>query len=115
MAATTRTRKTASRKPAARPSAVPKTRKRRAPAPAQETSRDPRMDFTEEEWHDMVATAAYFLAESRGFENGSAQDDWFQAEARLREQLALAEDEADDRDEASLDLGAHEQSTDSER
>lgn len=115
MAATTRTRKAVNRKPAARPAAAPKARKRRAPAPAKETSRDPRMDFTEEEWHDMVATAAYFRAESRGFENGSAQDDWFEAEAQLREQLARAEDEADDRDAASLDLDAHEQSAEAER
>jgi hypothetical protein len=55
----------------------------------------------------MVATAAYYLYESRGFDNGSAEDDWFEAEAQLREQLSRAEDEADDREEASLDLTAH--------
>lgn len=38
----------------------------------------------------MVATAAYFRAESRGFEGGSPEDDWYEAEAELREQLAGA-------------------------
>jgi hypothetical protein len=45
----------------------------------------------------MVSTAAYFQAEARGFEGGSADEDWYQAEALLREQLAQAEDEADDK------------------
>jgi Protein of unknown function (DUF2934) len=101
-AASTSTGKTANRNPASRP-AAPKTRKRRASTVANETSRDSRMGFTAQEWHDMVATAAYFRAESRGFENGSAQDDWFEAEAQLRERLARPKDEADDRDEANPD------------
>lgn len=45
----------------------------------------------------MVATAAYFRAEARGFQGGSVDEDWFEAEARLREQLAQAEDEADEK------------------
>ena len=55
----------------------------------------------------MVATAAYYRAESRGFEGGSPEEDWYEAEARLREQLALAEDEADEKAEAGLDLKPH--------
>jgi hypothetical protein len=43
----------------------------------------------------MVATAAYFRAESRGFEGGSPEDDWCEAEAELREQLARAEETPD--------------------
>jgi hypothetical protein len=83
-----------------RASAASAPRKRpvtRRAAARQETSRDPRHDFSDEEWHDMVSTAAYFQAEARGFEGGSADEDWYQAEALLREQLAQAEDEADDK------------------
>jgi hypothetical protein len=38
----------------------------------------------------MVATAAYYRAEARGFEGGSAQDDWYEAEAELRERFSAA-------------------------
>ncbi|MGH8632014.1 MAG: DUF2934 domain-containing protein [Burkholderiales bacterium] len=56
----------------------------------------------------MVATAAYYRAESRGFEGGSPEEDWYEAEARLRAQLALAEDEADEKTESGLALRAHD-------
>jgi len=49
---------------------------------------DPRSEFSDEEWRDMVATAAYFRAEARGFEGYAAEDDWYQAEAELRERLS---------------------------
>lgn len=75
------------------------------PAP-HETSRDPRQEFNDDEWHDMVATAAYYLAESRGFEGGSPDEDWYEAEAQLREQMALAEDEADAGAEGDLVMPA---------
>lgn len=83
------------------------TRPRRAAATVHPTGRDPRSEFSDEEWHDMVATAAYYRAEARGFEGGSPEEDWYEAEARLREQLALAEDEADQKTESGLDLKAH--------
>ena len=60
------------------------------------TVNDPKAEFSDEEWQDMVATAAYFRAESRGFEGGSLEDDWYEAEAELREQLARAEGTLDD-------------------
>lgn len=56
---------------------------------------DPKREFTDDEWYDMVATAAYFRAESRGFEGGSPEDDWYEAEAELRERMASAEDTFD--------------------
>ena len=59
----------------------------------------------------MVATAAYYRAQSRGFEGGSPEEDWYEAEACLREQLALAEDEADQKAESGLDLKAHRNDT----
>jgi microsomal dipeptidase-like Zn-dependent dipeptidase len=43
--------------------------------------RDPRMDVSPEERDDMVAVAAYFRAESRGFLPGLEQEDWFEAAA----------------------------------
>jgi hypothetical protein len=52
---------------------------------------DPRSEFSDEEWHEMVATAAYYRAASRGFEEGSADEDWYESEAELRERLSAAE------------------------
>jgi hypothetical protein len=52
---------------------------------------DPRSEFSDEEWRDMVATAAYYRAQARGFDEGSPEDDWYEAEAELRSQLARAE------------------------
>ena len=96
----------------ARPAAKPKPRKstksRHPSGATHETSQDPRLEFSNDEWYDMVATAAYFRAESRGFEGGSPEEDWYEAEAQLREQLARAGDEADDKAESGLDLTAHE-------
>jgi hypothetical protein len=80
---------------------------RRTPAAGQMHARNPSEEFNQEEWHDMVATAAYFLAEARGFEGGSPDEDWYEAEAQLREQFAAAQDEADEKEEVGLDLTAH--------
>ena len=99
------------RKPRAAKSTGKGTAKRRtvrkAKGVAHPTIHDPSEQFTPEEWHDMVATAAYYRAEARGFEGATPEDDWYEAEAEVREQLAQAEDEADDRAEAGLDLTAH--------
>jgi Protein of unknown function (DUF2934) len=67
----------------------------RATASTHGTVSDPKSEFSNEEWYDMVATAAYYRSESRGFEGGSPEDDWFEAEAELREQMARAEDTYD--------------------
>ena len=95
----------------ARPAAKSKPRKprtsRQPAGTARETSQEPRLEFSNDEWQDMVATAAYFRAESRGFEGGSTEEDWYEAEAELREQLARGEDEADEKAESGLDLTAH--------
>jgi hypothetical protein len=63
---------------------------------------DPRSGIGDEAWHDMVSTSAYFRAEARGFEAGSAEDDWYEAEGELREQLARAQEGT----ESVLDSGA---------
>lgn len=39
------------------------------------------------DWQDMIATAAYYRAEKRGFAGGSAEEDWYEAEAELRERF----------------------------
>lgn len=37
-----------------------------------------------EHWHRLVAEAAYFRAQRRGFENGSPEQDWLEAEEEIR-------------------------------
>ena len=112
MATTRRASKAGGQRRKTRPASKPKPRRSKKsphlPGTAPETSQDPRLEFSNDEWYDMVATAAYFRAESRGFEGGSPEEDWYEAEAQLREQLARAEDEADDKAESGLDLSAHE-------
>ncbi len=51
-------------------------------------TQDPRDQFSDEEWHDMVATAAYYRAQARGFDDASADEDWYEAEAELRERFS---------------------------
>ena len=38
--------------------------------------------------HELIAVAAYFLAERRQFRDGSPEDDWLQAEAEIDRQLS---------------------------
>jgi hypothetical protein len=39
--------------------------------------------LSSEERHEMVAVAAYYLAEKRGFPGSGALDDWVEAERRI--------------------------------
>jgi hypothetical protein len=39
-----------------------------------------------DEFREMVATAAYYRAEKRGFEPGHDIDDWLEAEQEIRKQ-----------------------------
>ena len=57
---------------------VPKLRKKSSPA------------IAESAWREMVATAACYRAQSRGFQPGSDQQDWLAAEAELKKQLRKA-------------------------
>ena len=41
-----------------------------------------------QEWQAMVATAAYFRAQARGFIGGSAEQDWTEAEAEVAAKFA---------------------------
>lgn len=47
----------------------------------------PCSDVTPEERHDMIATAAYYRAECRGFAEGCDQEDWLAAEAEIDQRL----------------------------
>lgn len=69
-----------------------KTKPKRVVGTIHQKIADPRSEFSDEEWHEMVATAAYYRAEARGFNEGSPEDDWYEAEAELRAQLARAEE-----------------------
>ena len=42
---------------------------------------------TREERHDMIAVAAYYLAEKRGFPGSGALDDWIDAERQIDRML----------------------------
>ena len=44
-----------------------------------------------DEWYRVVAVAAYLRAERRGFEGGSALDDWLEAETELKRTRGLQE------------------------
>jgi hypothetical protein len=39
-----------------------------------------------DEFREMVATAAYYRAEKRGFESGHEMDDWLEAEQEISKQ-----------------------------
>jgi hypothetical protein len=47
---------------------------------------------TPEERARMIAEAAYYLAERRGFEPGHELEDWLAAEARIELELRAAQD-----------------------
>lgn len=84
-------------KPGGRATAEPKVvakksnAKASAPQPAKRTptmnkpkGRTTRQNvITSEERQRMIAEAAYYLAEKRGFQGGSSQQDWFEAAAQI--------------------------------
>lgn len=41
----------------------------------------------EAHWHRLISEAAYYLAEQRGFAQGSEDEDWLRAEAIVRAKL----------------------------
>jgi Protein of unknown function (DUF2934) len=42
----------------------------------------------EPEWHRMIAEAAYFIAEKRGFVGAHSLDDWLTAEQQVRQAIS---------------------------
>ena len=63
----------------------------RAPAETDSTAiseaLSPMTDISPEQWRMMVAEAAYYRAQRRGFRGGSAEQDWFEAEEEIRRSL----------------------------
>jgi hypothetical protein len=48
----------------------------------------------------MIAEAAYYIAERRGFEPGAEEDDWLEAEAAIDQLLAAEGDDEDEQEGA---------------
>ena len=60
-----------------------------APAPAAKAPKAKKSspEIAEGTWREMVATAAYYRAQARGFQPGSHDQDWLAAEADLKKRL----------------------------
>jgi hypothetical protein len=72
------------------PPAVPTKAKKSAPVAAakiEPAQRNAKANIESGQWQEMVATAAYFRAEARGFRGGSPEQDWLEAESELKEKL----------------------------
>jgi hypothetical protein len=59
-----------------------------APAAKVSKTKQSRPVVAEDVWREMLATAAYYRAQARGFQHGSPEQDWLAAEAELKQQLA---------------------------
>lgn len=64
------------------------TAKRAATGQDIDTPASPLSDLHPDEYQALVAEAAYFLAERRGFAPGCELDDWLAAEADIRQRLS---------------------------
>lgn len=73
-------------KPADKPSATAKPRRR--PGPRRKASATPAVD--ERMLHALIAQAAYYRAEKRGFAPGDPVGDWLEAEIEVRQRLERA-------------------------
>ncbi|NOY73312.1 MAG: DUF2934 domain-containing protein [Gammaproteobacteria bacterium] len=71
--------KTTSKKNVAQKTAAKKTKTLKVGA----TKKKPVPVCTSKERHQMIATAAYFIAESRGFKGGSSEQDWLDAAEKI--------------------------------
>lgn len=103
MTTVSRGRKTASRHLAGQRASGASRRGARVTGSKHGTTPEARSEFSDQEWRDMVATAAYFRAHGRGFDGGSAEVDWYEAEAEMRERFAAADSEVET---AAADGGA---------
>ena len=56
--------------------------------PASEARKPVKASTDTHDWQEMIATAAYYRAEKRGFEGGMAEQDWYEAESELRERFS---------------------------
>lgn len=74
--------------PARQPAPQPKPKRRVSPGPVEPELREV-----------MIAEAAYYIAERRGFEPGAELDDWLEAESGIDQLLAAFAAEGDEEDE----------------
>lgn len=51
--------------------------------PQESFSEDGSMSFTPEQRYQMIAEAAYYRAEKRGFDGANVEQDWREAEAEI--------------------------------
>jgi hypothetical protein len=86
---TVRSRKTGTtrKKPtSSTPATAAKSTRRAKPAESAESGQPERSRYraiTPEQRHQMIAEAAYARAEKRGFQGGSPEEDWLQAESEI--------------------------------
>ncbi len=59
------------------------TKAKRTPSSSAKARRPEPNRWTEEARHELIAIAAYYLAEKRGFAPGHEEEDWLAAEARI--------------------------------
>ena len=72
----------------------------RQPAPQPRPRRRAEQPPVEPEVREiMIAEAAYYIAERRGFEPGAEMDDWLEAESEIDQLLAALAAEGDEEDE----------------
>ncbi len=83
--------KKAPAKPAAKTTATKSTAKPAAKAATSKVTatkpKAPKLKVTPEQRHFMIAEAAYYRAESRGFEGGYEWQDWMDAEAEIERMI----------------------------
>lgn len=58
---------------------------------------DSLLNLSAEERHEMIAVAAYYLAEQRGFPGEGALDDWIQAERQISRMIGRMRQEGANR------------------
>jgi hypothetical protein len=87
--ATDTTKKTVTKTPAVKKSAVAATDTKPAKVPAVKkvTAKNTKTSVFPEQRYHMISTAAYYLAERRGFAGGYEMQDWISAEAEIDRQL----------------------------
>lgn len=67
---------------------MPKSKKTVNSAASSPAEKESQIDVTPEERRRMIAEAAYFHAEQRGFQGGDEAQDWFEAEQEVDRLLA---------------------------
>lgn len=86
--AKTPAKKAAAKPAAAKPAAVKTSAVKKAPTSTTARPRTAKVKVTPEQRHFMIAEAAYYRAERRGFEGGYEWQDWMDAEAEIERMIS---------------------------